>query len=789
MKITESLKNRRLFLDGGTGTLLQAEGLAPGELPETWNIKYPERIAKVHRAYFDVGSDVVCTNTFGANVLKYEKNELYDIVNAAVKIADGERRASEAKYGSEKFVALDVGPLGKLLKPFGELDFEDAVNIFAETVKAGADAGVDAVFFETFTDTYELKAAILAAKENCDLPIFASCAFDADGKLMTGADVPAVVALCEGLGVSAVGANCGVGPDLLLPVAEKLFEYASVPVIIKPNAGLPREVDGKTVFDLIPADFAKNMTLMSKASLMGGCCGTTPAHIEATVNAVSGMPYTYPNRKTRTLVSSYSHAVELGKAPMLIGERINPTGKKAFKEALRNHDIGYILNQATLEERAGAQILDVNVGLPEINETEIMVEAVTAIQSVIDLPLQIDTSTPETMEAALRVVNGKPLINSVNGKAENLAAILPLAKKYGGVLVGLTLDENGIPDTAEGRAEIAGRIIEAAQKHGIDKKDIIIDPLTLTVATDANAANVTLEALRLIKERYGVGTCLGVSNISFGLPERERLNASFFTLAMGAGLDAAIMNPLSDAMMNAYRNYLALTGHDIGFAEYISSVSVADAPKTSAAPTVGDLRTAVVSGLKDAAARLASAELETKTAMELIDGVLVPALTEVGDGFAEKRIFLPQLLMSAEAAGAAFDVIRAKMPVGEGRRKYKIILATVKGDIHDIGKNIVRALLENYNYEVIDLGRDVSPEKIVEETKKNGAPLVGLSALMTTTVPAMGETVNQLRAECPDVKIMVGGAVLTEDYSKMLGADHYSPDAMDAVKYAESLKY
>lgn len=787
MRITEILKERRLFLDGGTGTLLHAAGLAAGELPETWNIKYPERIAAVHRAYFDAGSDVVCTNTFGANILKYGDDELHDVINAAVNIADNERRAAEAKYGGDKFVALDIGPLGKLLKPFGELDFEDAVRIFAKTVKIGAAAGADVVLFETFTDTYELKAAIVAAKENCNLPIFASCAFDACGKLMTGADVPAVVALCEGLGVSAVGANCGVGPDLLIPVAEKLFEYASVPVMIKPNAGLPREENGKTVFDLVPDDFARNMTLMSKASLMGGCCGTTPAHIEATVKAMTNVPYACQKKKTRTLVSSYSHAVELGERPMLIGERINPTGKKAFKEALRNHDIGYILNQATLEEKAGAHILDVNVGLPEIDETEMMVEAVTAIQSVIDLPLQIDTSTPATMEAALRVVNGKPLINSVNGKKEVLEAVLPLAKKYGGVVVGLTLDENGIPDTAEGRAKIAGRIIETAEKYGIDKKDIIIDTLTLAVATDSNAAKVTLDALRLIKERYGVGTCLGVSNVSFGLPDRDRINASFFTLALGAGLTAAIMNPLSDAMMNAYRNYLALAGFDAGCAEYIASASKTDERKAANAPAVADLRTAVVSGLKDAASELADAELKTKTAMEIIDGMLIPALTEVGDGFAKNKIFLPQLLMSAEAAGAAFDVIRAKMPAGEATRKYKIVLATVKGDIHDIGKNIVRALLENYNYEVIDLGRDVPPEKVVEATKKSGAPLVGLSALMTTTVPAMGETVNQLRAECPNVKIMVGGAVLTEDYSAMLGADHYAPDAMDAVKYAESL--
>lgn len=789
MKITEALKSRRLILDGGTGTLLQSAGLAPGELPETWNILHPERIAAVHGAYFAAGSNVVCTNTFGANSLKYSGKDgnlaLSDVVTAAVKIANAERSAA----GGDRFIALDIGPLGRLLKPYGDLDFEEAVKIFSETVKAGVKAGVDLIYFETFSDTYELKAAILAAKESCDLPIFATCAFDETGHLMTGADVPAVVALLEGLGVDALGANCGLGPDKMAPVIADMLKYSSLPIIAKPNAGLPHSENGKTVFDVTPSAFASDMKLLAKAGagLLGGCCGTIPDHIFETIKATSDIPFCPPTQKQDTLVSSYSHTVTLGGAPILIGERINPTGKKAFKEALRAGDMAYILNQGIAQQKAGAHILDVNVGLPEINEPEMMRSAVTSLQSVIDLPLQIDTSDPIAMESALRIYNGKPLINSVNGKVDSMSSVFPIAKKYGGVVVGLTLDENGIPNTAEGRLKIAERIVNTAVEYGIERKNIIIDPLTLTVATDADAAKVTLESVRLITEKLGVATCLGVSNVSFGLPDRDRINSAFFTLAMGAGLKAAIMNPLSDPMMNAYRNYRALSGADEGCVEYIASAQNTVSSQASASPTVTDLKGAIISGLREVSASLTSELIKSVQPMDIINGELIPALNTVGEGFANKTVFLPQLLMSAEAAGAAFEVIRTSMPSEGGAKKEKIIIATVKGDIHDIGKNIVRALLENYNYNVIDLGKDVTVEKIVDTAKSENVKLIGLSALMTTTVPAMEETIKALRVACPDTKIMVGGAVLTQEYSDMIGADHYAPDAMDAVRYAEKV--
>ena len=776
--------NRRLIFDGAMGTELQKLGLLPGELPERWNILHPEKIASVHRAYFAAGADVVCTNTFGANLLKYEKEELISIIEAAVRIARAEADAAGGKY-----VALDIGPLGKMLAPFGDLEFEDAVSIFSETVKVGAACGVDMVALETFADSYEIKAAMLAVKESCELPVLASCAYDADGHVMTGGDAVSMVALLEGLGADMIGANCGVGPDLILPTAKVLLKYASVPVLIKANAGLPKIVDGKTVFTVTPDEFAEDAKVLAKlgVSALGGCCGTTPDHIAKTVQKIADVPFTEPSFKNDVLISSYSHAVSLGDTPKLIGERINPTGKKRLKEALRQREISYILAQGSEQASAGAHILDVNVGLPDINEAEMMKTAVCELQSVIDLPLQIDTSDPETMEAAARIYNGKPLLNSVNGKKESMDAVFPIAKKYGGVIVGLTLDESGIPDTAKGRLAVAKKIIETAKTYGIDKKNIIIDPLTLTVATDKNAALVTLDAVKKISEELGVTTCLGVSNVSFGLPAREKINSVFFALALEAGLDAAIMNPLSEPMMNSYRSYLALKGLDEACTEYIEFANAA-APTQSAAVTAKiSLYDAIIKGLSAQTAELTKKELEARPPMSVINEILVPALNEVGSGFAEGRVFLPQLLISAEAAKAAFEVIKASMPSSSVSKKEKIILATVKGDIHDIGKNIVASLLENYNYEVIDLGRDVSPETVASEAVRLGAKLVGLSALMTTTVPAMEKTVKAVKAALPSCKIMVGGAVLTQDYADMIGADHYAPDAMDGVKYAEEL--
>lgn len=793
--LLDILSSQRLFFDGATGTQLIKNGLLPGELPETWNLTHPEIIAEIHRSYYNAGSDIICTNTFGANGLKHKN--VCELITSAVKIADSERRAAEQRFNAngKKFIVLDVGPLGMLLKPFGELEFETAVSLFGEMIKAGVDANrsLDAIFFETFTDIYELKAAIIAAKENSSLPIFASCVFDDTGHLMTGADAGAVVALCEGLGASAIGANCGVGPKLLSSVLNDFAKYSSLPIIVKPNAGLPSTQNGITQFELSPEAFSTELSEASKitGSLLGGCCGTTPEHIRMSIEKIKNIPYHAPTAKNHVLVSSYSHALEIGNKPILIGERINPTGKNDFKEALRRNDMSFILKQADLQQKAGAQILDVNVGLPGINEVNMMTSAVAAIQSVIDLPLQIDSSSPEVIESAMRIVCGKPIINSVNGKVESMSAIFPIAKKYGAVVIGLTLDEHGIPDTAEKRFLIAERIVKTANEYGIEKKNILIDPLTLTVATDGNSAKVTLDTLRMIRNNLNVGCCLGVSNISFGLPDRDRLNSSFFMAALSSGLNAPIMNPLSVSMMKTYHDYMALFGFDNNCAAYIEDAN--KQAKDTASNVVdqksncNDLQSAVMSGLKNEASILAKELLSQKKPMEIIDQILIPALNKVGDRFSKKELFLPQLLMSAESAGAAFDVIRNSLSIVSKAKKEKIILATVKGDIHDIGKNIVRTLLENYNYEVIDLGRDVPTETIIESVINNDVQLVGLSALMTTTIPAMEETIRELKMIRPNIHIMVGGAVLTNEYADSIGADHYSPDAMDSVYYAEKL--
>ena len=780
--IRELLETRRVFLDGGTGTLLQAAGLLPGEPPEHFNLTNKSAVAAVHRAYFDAGSDIVCANTFGVNSLKYTEKEVKEYVSAAVEIADAERLRAEKVYGKAKFVALDIGPLGKLIKPFGDLEFEDAVAAFANTINAGKDSGVDLIYFETFNDTLEAKAALIAAKENSSLPVFISFAFDGAGRLLSGSDPLAALTLAEGFSVAAVGANCGVGPDLILSVAQTLAAHSSTPVIIKPNAGLPHDDCGKTVFDVTPECFSEDMKKVAElgVSVLGGCCGTTPEHIKTMKNAVSGVKFQKITDKNETRVSSYSHSVEIGKSPVIIGERINPTGKKAFKEALLNDDISYILNEGIAQQKAGAHILDVNVGLPGIDEVSMMKKVVGTLQSVVDLPLQIDTSDKDALEAALRIYNGVPIINSVNGKRESLETVLPLAKKYGGVVVGLALDESGIPDTAEGRAKIAERIIKTAEGYGISRKNIIIDTLTLTVAVDKNAGNITLDALKTVKERFGVGSCLGVSNISFGLPDRDKINAEFLSAALDAGLSAAIINPLSPAMNEAFFGHSSNVGAKKEF-----SYSVDDGRAATA--SASSLYDAIVSGLCDDAAKFAEKELAEKSPIGVIDGSVIPALTKVGDGFSNGTVFLPQLLMSAEAAHSAFVKIKKAMPATGGDKKETIILATVKGDIHDIGKNIVKALLENYNYNVIDLGRDVPPEKVVEVALDKKVKLVGLSALMTTTVPAMKETVEALHKANPTIKVMVGGAVLTEDYAKNIGADSYSKDAIGAVRYADKI--
>ncbi len=796
MNITEFLKEHIVYLDGGMGTLLQARGLAAGELPEYWNLSHPDEIVAVHRAYFEAGSNIVNTNTFGANSLKFSPDELDAIVKAAIENA---QRARKLSGKSDAWVALDIGPTGRLLKPLGDLDFEDAVAIFAETVHLGVKHGADLIFIETMNDAYETKAALLAAKENSTLPVFVSNAYGEDGKLMTGAAPEAMVALLEGMGADAIGVNCSLGPAALAPVVEQYLQYASVPVLLKPNAGLPKSVDGVTVYDVSPDAFAAGVCaqLARGVRLCGGCCGTTPEYIASTVRQSAGLAPLPVTPKNDTRVSSYTHAVILGARPILIGERINPTGKKRFKEALRQGDMDYLLKEGISQEEKGAQILDVNVGLPEIDEPAMLTDAVCALQGVTALPLQIDTSDPVAMERALRRYNGKAMINSVNGKRESMEAVFPLAKKYGGVVVALTLDEDGIPATAEGRLAIARRILDVAKEYGIDKKDLVFDPLALTVSADPCAARETLRAVELIRRELGCHTSLGVSNVSFGLPNRDAINGAFFTLAMSRGLSAAIMNPYSLEMMKAYRAYLALSGMDDNCADYIAfaatlpevaAVNVAPQGASSAVCDArSELQTAIVKGLRDRAAALTREQIGSVEPLTLVQKEIIPALNAVGEGFEKQTVFLPQLLMSAEAAKAAFEVIKEKMPSENAATRGVFVLATVKGDIHDIGKNIVKLLLENYGFDVQDLGKDVPPEAIVAEAVRLHAPLVGLSALMTTTVPAMEETIRQLRAFAPWCRVVVGGAVLTQDYATAIGADFYAKDAMDTVRYAESL--
>ena len=791
------MKNSFVFLDGGMGTILQKRGLKPGEFPERWNLSRPDDITAIHRNYYEAGSNVVLSNTFGANCLKFSDDELDAIIRAAVRNA--QRARDESSGSHEKYVALDIGPLGKLLKPYGDFEFDDAYNAYAQIVRIGTDAGADLIFIETMNDSYDTKAALLAAKENSDLPVFVSNAYGEDGKLMTGASPAAMVAMLEGMGADAVGANCSLGPKQLRGVVEEYLEYASVPVLLKPNAGLPKSVDGVTVYDVYPEEFSEDMKEFASMGvrIMGGCCGTTPDYISATVGKTTGLSPVPVTDKDRTLISSYTHAVEFAQSPILIGERINPTGKKLFKEALRNNDIGYILGVGLTQQEKGAHVLDVNVGLPEIDEPEMLQRVAFELQAIIDLPLQIDTTDVTAMEAALRHYNGKAMINSVNGKEEVMREIFPLVKKYGGLVVCLTLDEDGIPDSAGKRVEIAKKIIATAESYGISRKDLIFDTLAMTVSADNRAALATLSALRTIRHELGCHTSLGVSNVSFGLPEREMITAAFFTLAMENGLSAAIMNPNSGEMMKAYYSFRALHGLDENCTDYINNIgkyisAAPAAPQKSTSPAAGEasyaseLQRAIVKGLKEQAAAITSDMLLSEDPLVLVNEHIIPALDIVGKGFENKTMYLPQLLMSAEASQCAFERIKAKMAETPGVQasKGKFVIATVHGDVHDIGKNIVKLILENYGFDVCDLGKDVPPEKVVDAAIVTGTKLVGLSALMTTTVPAMEETIRQLREKAPGVKVVVGGAVLTQEYADSIGADYYAKDAMATVRYS-----
>ncbi|MBQ6018765.1 MAG: homocysteine S-methyltransferase family protein [Clostridia bacterium] len=780
-RFLESLGKRILFFDGAMGTMLQKAGLKGGDLPEYLNVERPELIGSIHRAYLAAGCNVVTTNTFGAN-----RNKLGERVSEIVPAAVGIAREAASEY-AEAFVAQDIGPTGKILQPFGDLAFEDAYSIFAEQVRAGGDRA-DLILIETMGDLYETKAAVLAAKENSSLPVVATLIFGSDGRLLTGADAKTAAITLSAFGVDALGVNCGFGPEAMLPVVRQMAEVTDLPIVVNPNAGLPEVVDGKTVYTVEPARFAANMVkiVQAGASCVGGCCGTTPEHIRAEVEACRDLPLVKARRELPTAVTSYSARVEFGSRTVIIGERINPTGKKRLKQALRENDIDYIVNEGIEQTDAAADILDVNVGLPEIDETKMLSEAITELQAVVNVPLQPDTTDPKALEAALRLYNGKAMINSVNGKKETTDAIFPLVQKYGGVTVCLLLDENGIPDSVDGRLAIASKIIERAASFGIPPRELIFDPLAMSVSTDPKAAKTTLETVRRLHES-GLKTVLGVSNVSFGLPDRELLTSEFFVLAMQAGLSAGIVNPKSERLMNAYRAFNALYERDEHFNEYISARSRSDAVPSVNKPEKKSLFESILKGLAEESRMQAKALLKEKSAIEIIDGDIVPALDEAGGRFEEKTLFLPQLLMCAEAAKAVFGEIKSAIPKGASASKGTILICTVKNDVHDIGKNIVKTLLENYGYEVVDLGKDVAPEEVARQVKARGVRLVGLSALMTTTVPFMEQTVKAVRAAAPGCKIMVGGAVLTQKYADMIGADSYSKDAMGAVRYAEEV--
>jgi 5-methyltetrahydrofolate--homocysteine methyltransferase len=794
MNFRELLKSNRLvFLDGGMGTMLQANGLKVGAIPEELNVTNPQLIERIHREYIQSGANVIYANTFSANGYKLSKSEysVQEIVSKGIEIA------KSATKGTDTLVALDIGPIGKLIEPTGTMTFEESYEIYKEMITAGSQA--DLIVFETMTDLYELKSAVLCAKENSDLPIMCTMTFEENGRTFTGCSISAMALTLEGLGVDAIGVNCSLGPKELLPIIEELSKWTNLPMVIKANAGLPNPVTNE--YDITPEDFTTYMVQHADlgVKVLGGCCGTNPEYINTMVNALKDREYHREIVQVPCAVCSYSETVEINQ-PRVIGERINPTGKKLFKQALIDHNIDYILNQALEQTSAGADILDVNVGLPDIDEKAMMVETVKALQSITDVPLQLDSTIPEVLESALRVYNGKPIVNSVNGEEDSLNNILPLVKKYGACVVGLTLDSGGITKTAEGRFNIAKKIMDRAVAMGIPKENVFIDCLTLTASAEQKGVLETLKALYRVKHELGLRTVLGVSNISFGLPNRELINCNFLTMALTNGLDLPIMNPNIASMMGAVRAYKVLNNIDENSTDYITAYANVvtkttittkseggnDTSKTSSG---NDIFHAIENGLKNEARKCTEVLLETKEPMEIINDMLIPALDKVGAEFEKGKIFLPQLILSAGASQSAFDVIKEYMvknnsaPVSKG----KIVLATVHGDIHDIGKNIVKVLLENYGYDVIDLGKDVPEETVLNAVKEHNVKLCGLSALMTTTLGAMENTIKLIRAENLDCKVVVGGAVLTPEYAEKIGADFYAKDAKETVDVAKKI--
>ncbi len=796
LSLIQRISQGPVLLDGGMGSLLQKQGLKAGEMPETWNVKYPERITEVHRAYLEAGSRILLCNTFGAHPGHYAPRELRDVIRGGIACARRARR--EAGLEEDSFLALDMGPTGQLPEPFGTMKPEQIMDWYRASMEIALEEGVDLIFLETLNDLMETRCALLSARQMTDLPVFVSNAYGADGRLMTGATPEIMVDMLEQMGADAVGLNCSFGPDALQPVLDAYLSLAHVPVLFKPNAGLPALNErGETVYDLTPDLFARKVAAMVSRGvrLAGGCCGTTPEHIRALARY---MPASVPVRDNphMTRVSGNTRSVTFGAAPVLIGERINPTGKKQFREALLRHELNVVLREGIGQEEAGAQILDVNVGVPGIDEPRLLREAVEQLQTVTELPLQLDTLNPAAMEQALIACRGVPLLNSVNGSPESMAAIFPLMRRYGGIAIALTLDEKGIPGTASGRLEIARRILREAEKQGLGPHRFIFDPLAMALSTDTGAPGVTLETLSLLRRELGALTSLGISNVSFGLPERETVNLTFLTMALHSGLSAAILNPYARRLMHTFRAFLALKGMDSQCDAYIRCVQASplqtdplpSAPSSApsqdpSAPS--PLFRAVRQGFREEAARLAREALASRDGMSVMNQDLIPALNDAGDGFEKHTVFLPQLLMCAEAASAAFEEIRLSRAAAPAATHLPFVLATVRGDIHDIGKNMVRLMLESYGFPVIDLGRDVPPETVLQAMQDHNTPLCGLSALMTTTLPAMEETVELIHRCLPQSHVMVGGAVLNEVYARKIHADSYARDAMEAVRLAE----
>ena len=777
-------ENEFLLFDGAFGTMLQQRGLKTGEQPDMLNLTNPDLIRQIHKEYVEAGADVITANTFSSNRRKLPETVTVDeVVGAAIRIA---------REAGAKNVALDVSQTGVLLEPVGTMKFEDAYDIFKETVTAGEKHGADIILIETMSDLLETKAALLAAKENTNLPVFVSMTLGEDGRTFLGADAKTIALTLSSLGADAVGLNCSLGPKEMLPIIKEVTEYSRVPVLVQPNAGMPVYENGKTVYNVTVEQFTEAVSEMLDfgVTVIGGCCGTTPEYTRALRKLLSSKTPLKRNRKTVTAITGASQTVEIENNIAVIGERINPTGKKRLKEALINRDFDYIVNEAITQTENGADVLDVNVGLPEIDETAMLTEAVRQIQAVTNLPLQIDSSSPEALESACRIYCGKPIINSVNGKDESLDSILPIVKKYGACVIGLTLDENGIPDTSEGRFRIAEKILKREQEYGIPKEDVLIDSLVLTASTNQKAVMETLDTIKLVKKELGLKTVLGVSNVSFGLPDRELVNSTFLAAAFGAGLDMPILNPCSQRYMDVVNTFKVLNAQDENAEAFIGKYASAEIKNAAVDTNAGtaaesDMEALVLSGRKKEAAALTEKMLETMPAVEIIDKYFIPSLDKVGEKYEKGEFFLPQLMSSAETVKAGFDILKKKMPADENSGKGEILIATVKGDIHDIGKNIVKMLLENYGFKVLDLGKDVDIETIVSTVKQRGIKLVALSALMTTTVKNMEKTIEQLRQVLPDVKIMVGGAVLNPDYAKQVGADFYSKDAAGAAKIAE----